>query len=132
MKCEKEKAFILTPVYIMDSSLAGMPGIRVDSKQLLISSIGFLPKDPTSWLYAARGLYKTGQYSAVVDALANCGRSPKTARDAQHLLAFSYWKLGMNELAAGAFLKSIKLGNEGDWQNVIELALGNPNLRFKA
>lgn len=99
-------------------------------KDVLRETIGFLPNDPVSWLYASRGLYKLKEYRLCIEAVSNCLRSEKTLKDAQHILAFCLWQTGQHSAAAGAFVKSVKMGNETDWQVLIALFLDHPNLRM--
>jgi hypothetical protein len=80
-----------------------------------------LPSDAFGWLYACRGLYQLQEYSLVVEGLSHCLRHEKTAKESQHLLAFSLLHTKQNKLAAAAFFKSIKLGNETDWQPLVEV-----------
>lgn len=102
-----------------------------DVKDLLETRIGFLPKDAYGWLYACRGLYQLKEYALVIDGLSNCLRNEKTMKEAQHLLAFSLLHTRQNKPAAAAFLKSIKLGNDTDWQPLVELCIEQPTLQFK-
>ena len=92
--------------------------------------LSFLPTDAFGWLYACRGLYQLQEYSLVVEGLAHCLRHEKTAKESQHLLAFSLLHTKQNKLAAAAFFKSIKLGNETDWQPMIELLIEQPKLKL--
>jgi hypothetical protein len=57
--------------------------------------------DAFGWLYACRGLYQLQEYALVVEGL-----------------------------AAAAFSKSIRLGNDTDWQPLVELLLEQPKLRL--
>eukprot|EP00297_Palpitomonas_bilix_P014835 CAMPEP_0113882072 /NCGR_PEP_ID=MMETSP0780_2-20120614/8736_1 /TAXON_ID=652834 /ORGANISM="Palpitomonas bilix" /LENGTH=126 /DNA_ID=CAMNT_0000869015 /DNA_START=40 /DNA_END=421 /DNA_ORIENTATION=+ /assembly_acc=CAM_ASM_000599 len=100
-------------------------------KAVLLDAIGFLPKDAFAWLYAARGFYRLGDYRKVVECTGHCLRNPKTAREAQHLLAFSLQQTGQAEAAALAFSKSIEMGNETDWQSLVELCYDNPDIELK-
>ena len=101
-----------------------------DVKSVLRDTIGFLPNDPVSWLYASRGLYKLKEYRLCVEAVSNCLRSEKTLKEAQHLLAFCLMQTGQYAAAAGAFVKSVNMGNETDWQVLVTLCLDHPNLRL--
>jgi hypothetical protein len=92
----------------------------------LTPSFGFV--GPAGWLYAARGLYKCQDYHYCVEALTPCLRNEKTRKEAQHLLAFSLLHTKQEHDAAVAFQKSIKLGNETDWQPLVELFLDNPDM----
>ncbi len=87
--------------------------------------------DATGWLYAARGYYKVRQYHSVIECVAPALRNERTRREAQHLLAFALMYTGQHEASCGAFLKSIALGNETDWQPLVELVLDNPSLQTK-
>jgi len=86
--------------------------------------------DAFGWLYACRGLYQLQEYALVVEGLAHCLRHEKTAKESQHLLAFSLLHTRQNKLAAAAFYKSIKLGNETDWQPLVELCIEQPKLKL--
>jgi cytochrome c-type biogenesis protein CcmH/NrfG len=81
-------------------------------------------------LYACRGLYQLQEYALVVEGLSHCLRHEKTMKEAQHLLAFSLLHTKQNKLAAAAFFKSIKLGNETDWQPLVELCIEQPKLKL--
>jgi len=85
-------------------------------KETLSSTLNITPKDPLSWLYVARGYYKLRDYHAVIEACTPALRNERTRKEAQHLLAFGLLHTGQWEIAAGAFLKSINLGNDTDWQ----------------
>ncbi len=102
---------------------AGAAGV----KDRMRESIGFCPSEPVGWLYAARGFYKRRDFHACVEAVSYALRSEKTMREAQHLLAFSLLQTGQVH-AAAAFLKSIALGNDTDWQPLVELFLDHPEL----
>mmetsp|Transcript_13461 Transcript_13461/g.23135 ORF Transcript_13461/g.23135 Transcript_13461/m.23135 type:complete len:127 (+) Transcript_13461:89-469(+) len=100
-------------------------------KDLIFEKVGFLPKDAVSWLYVARGLYKLKDYHHVIEAVSFCLRNEKTSKEAQHLLAFSLLNTGQPEQAAAAFLKSVSLGNESDWQPLVELCIENPKMQLR-
>ena len=99
-------------------------------KDKLIQAVGFLPKDAIGWLYVARGFYKTRDYHYVIEAVNHCLRNEKTLKEAQHLLAFSLMHTGQTEMAAAAFKKSIKMGNETDWQVIVELCIANDTINL--
>lgn len=82
--------------------------------------------DPLGWLYCARGLYRGAEYDLVVQAVAFCLRHEETIREAQHLLAFSLLHLGQTRTAVAAFHKSVRIGNDTDWQPLVELCLDDP------
>ncbi|TPX41678.1 hypothetical protein SeMB42_g05469 [Synchytrium endobioticum] len=107
-----------------------MESQRKSVRETLISQIGFCPKDAIGWLYAARGYYKIKDYHSCVECVAPALRSEKTRREAQHLLAFSLMHTSQTEAAAGAFFKSVSLGNDADWQPLVELFLEHPKLRL--
>eukprot|EP00741_Cyanophora_paradoxa_P023153 tig00021571_g22363.t1 len=109
----------------------GTAGGLQSVRDMLAEKVGFMPKDPVGWLYVARGLYKLREYNQVIEAASYCLRNEKTQREAQHLLAFSLLNSGQSEAAANAFLKSVSMGNESDWQPLVELALDNPRMVFK-
>jgi hypothetical protein len=98
-------------------------------KEVLVQRIGFHPDGPVAWLFAARGLYKLEEWHLCIEALAHCLRSHKTLKEAQHLLGFCLMHTGQKSAAAAAFLKSVKMANETDWQPLIELHVDNPNLQ---
>lgn len=58
----------------------------------------------------------------MIEGLAHCLRHEKTSKESQHLLAFALLHTKQNKLAAAAFFKSIKLGNETDWQPLVEVS----------
>ncbi|KAJ3069705.1 hypothetical protein HK102_006856 [Quaeritorhiza haematococci] len=88
------------------------------------------PSNAIGWLYAARGYYKLKDYHSVVETVAPALRNERTRREAQHLLAFALLQTGQAEAAAGAFFKSVNLGNDTDWQPLVELFLDNPKLKL--
>ena len=98
-------------------------------KEIVTERVGFCPKDAVGWLYAARGFYKMKDYNLVIQAVSHCLRSRKTLKEAQHLLGFSLMHTGQTSAAVAAFLKSVKLGNDTDWQPLIELCVDNPTLQ---
>lgn len=57
----------------------------------------------------------------MVEGLSHCLRHEATAKESAHLLAFALLHTKQNKLAAAAFWKSIKLGNETDWQPLVEV-----------
>ena len=70
-------------------------------------------------IYAARGLYKSGDYRLCLEAVSHCMRSERTLKEAQHLMAFCLLRLGEVDSAGGvvdatltAFRKSVALGND--------------------
>jgi hypothetical protein len=85
--------------------------------------------DAFGWLYACRGLYQLKEYALVIEGLAHCLRNEKTMKEAQHLLAFSLLHTRQKS-AAAAFYKSIQLGNDTDWQPLVELCLEQKNLQI--
>lgn len=95
---------------------------------LVERTVGFLPKDSVGWLYVARGFYKLENHHLAAEALAHCLRHEKTRKEAQHLLAFSLLKTGQYEAALAAFEQSVDLGNESDWQPLVELLVDHPAL----
>jgi hypothetical protein len=104
--------------------MASTSGVR----DLLMERVGFVPKDAFGWLYACRGLYQQKEYQYVVEGLSHCLRNDRTKKQAAHLLAFSLLHTEQREAAAHAFAKSIDLGNETDWQPLIELCVDFPDL----
>eukprot|EP00163_Fabomonas_tropica_P002203 TRINITY_DN11652_c0_g1_i1.p1 TRINITY_DN11652_c0_g1~~TRINITY_DN11652_c0_g1_i1.p1 ORF type:complete len:126 (-),score=0.86 TRINITY_DN11652_c0_g1_i1:41-418(-) len=99
-------------------------------KEMLQRTVGFYPRQAVGWLYVARGLYKMKEYHWVIEAVGPCLRNDKTAKEAQHFLAFSLMHTGQIQLAAAAFFKSVQLGNETDWQPLVELVQDNPMVAF--
>eukprot|EP00735_Rhodelphis_limneticus_P007526 TRINITY_DN20089_c0_g1::TRINITY_DN20089_c0_g1_i1::g.15641::m.15641 TRINITY_DN20089_c0_g1::TRINITY_DN20089_c0_g1_i1::g.15641 ORF type:complete len:107 (+),score=0.09,TPR_16/PF13432.1/3.2e+02,TPR_16/PF13432.1/0.0056,Apc3/PF12895.2/0.0071,TPR_14/PF13428.1/4.9e+02,TPR_14/PF13428.1/20,TPR_14/PF13428.1/0.83,TPR_2/PF07719.12/2e+02,TPR_2/PF07719.12/1.8,Fis1_TPR_C/PF14853.1/0.19,TPR_4/PF07721.9/4.8e+02,TPR_4/PF07721.9/1.9 TRINITY_DN20089_c0_g1_i1:145-465(+) len=100
-------------------------------RDILLERVGLVPKDALGWLYVARGFYKTKDFHLVIEAVSTCLRNERTAKEAQHLLAFSLMHVGQLDAAAAAFYKSRTMGNQSDWQPLIELCIDNPNLIFK-
>ncbi|KAG5459699.1 MAG: hypothetical protein BJ554DRAFT_8349 [Olpidium bornovanus] len=103
---------------------------RTSCREHLVATVGFCPKDAVGWLYAARGYYKIKDYHSVIECVTPSLRNERTKKEAQHLLAFSLLHTGQTEASAGAFFKSINLGNETDWQPLTELFLDNPQLKL--
>lgn len=102
---------------------------KLGVKEVLLARVGFYPTTAVSWLFAARGLFKLGDFHLCIEALSHgCLRSQKTLKEAQHLLGFSLMQTGQTGAAAAAFTRSVKMGNETDWQPLVELHLDNPNL----
>ena len=97
-------------------------------RDYLQRTVGFVPKDAYGWLYACRGLYELKEYSLVVDGISHCLRHEKTYKEAQHLLAFALLHTHQHVQAANAFFKSVKMGNDTDWQPLVELCIEQPNL----
>src|SRR4051812_32102875 len=64
-------------------------GKPANVREFLLSRVGFVPRDAFGWLYACRGLYQLKEYALTIEGLAHCIRHEKTAKEAQHLLAFS-------------------------------------------
>ncbi|KAL7750635.1 hypothetical protein RI367_003977 [Sorochytrium milnesiophthora] len=107
-----------------------MESQRLSARDSLMQSVGFVPKDALSWLYCARGYYKLKQYHSVIECLTPALRNEKTKKEAQHLLAFSFLYTGQIESAAGAFFKSAAMGNDTDWQVLVELLLDHPKMKL--
>ena len=84
-----------------------------------------VPTDPAGWLFVARGMFnsKPPRHRLVVEAAAHCLKAPETIVQGQQLLAFSLLELGETDSALAAFTKSVRLGNETDWQMLVELGL---------
>lgn len=83
--------------------------------------------DPTSWLYACRGLYQCKDYALCLEALSHCANFPATQREAVHLRAFCLLHLQQNREALLAFRESVRYGNDDDWQPLVELVVSNTN-----
>ncbi|KAJ1516550.1 hypothetical protein HMI54_009027 [Coelomomyces lativittatus] len=104
---------------------------KISARDTLLQTVGMVPKDPLAWLYCARGFYKLKQYHQVIECLTPALRHDRTKKEAQHLLAFSFIHTGQAEASLGAFFKSVMLGNDTDWQCLVELILDNPVLMNK-
>lgn len=91
----------------------------------LLRTTGMVPSDPSGWLFVARGMFnsKPPQYKYVIEATSHCLKSPETIVQGQQLQAFSLLALDDNVAALSAFTKSVRMGNETDWQMVVELGL---------
>ncbi|KXS09303.1 hypothetical protein M427DRAFT_141085 [Gonapodya prolifera JEL478] len=103
---------------------------RKSVRDFLQESVGFYPKDPISWLYAARGFYKIRDFHSVIEAVVPALRNERTKREAQHLLAFALLNTGQVEAAVGGFYKSVAAGNDTDWQPLVEVLIDNPSLKL--
>jgi tetratricopeptide (TPR) repeat protein len=99
--------------------------LLINATSLIRYTVCF-PLDPLGWLYCARGFYKLKQYHQAIECLTPALRNDRTKREAQHLLAFSFMHTGQNEAALGAFYKSVIIGNDTDWQCLVEILLDNP------
>ena len=91
----------------------------------LLRTTGMVPSDPSGWLFVARGMFnsKPPQHQFVVEAAAHCLKSPETIVQGTQLQAFSLLALGDEKSALSAFSKSVRMGNETDWQMVVELGV---------
>ncbi|KAI9152523.1 hypothetical protein H9P43_009314 [Blastocladiella emersonii ATCC 22665] len=112
------------------NDVSSATGSKLSARDSLIQTVGFVPKDPLGWLYCARGFYKLRQYHAVIECVTPALRNDRTKKEAQHLLAFSFLHTSQAEAALGAFFKSVVLGNDTDWQCLVELLLDNPKLKL--
>ena len=108
--------------------MEAVDGKRENLKAMLKRTVGFVPKDAVGWLYVARGLFKLKDYHLVIEAVSHCLRHDKTAKEAQHFLAFSLMFTGQTQLAATAFAKSVSMGNHTDWQPLVELCIDHPDV----
>lgn len=113
---------------IGNSTNTGSSGSAV--REYLQRTVGIIPKDSYGWLYACRGLYSLKEYSLVIEGLQYCIRHEHTRAESTHLLAFSLLHSKENKQSALAFQESIKLGNDTDWQPLVELACEQPKLIF--
>ena len=59
------------------------------------------------------------------EAAAHCLKSPETIVQGTQLQAFSLLALGDEKSALSAFSKSVRMGNETDWQMVVELGVAH-------
>lgn len=89
-----------------------------------------LDVEAVGWLYAARGFYKTQDFHSVIECITPALRNERTKKESQHLLAFSLMHTGQLEASASAFYKSISMGNETDWQPLVELLLDHADLKI--
>jgi hypothetical protein len=92
-------------------------------KKHLLRTTGMVPTDPLGWLYVARGFFSGGEYTYTIEAAQHCFKSPETIAQAQQLLAFALLELEETESSHVAFIKSARLGNETDWQMIVELGI---------
>ncbi|GKT27530.1 hypothetical protein ADUPG1_000072 [Aduncisulcus paluster] len=93
-------------------------------------TIGITPSDAKGWLYAARGFYRIGQFQKAAEAVMYCISNPHTSREAYRILSHSYRQMGNVEGMMKALYKSVRLGNEEDWQCLIEGAIDHPDVKF--
>ena len=89
--------------------------------EYLNHKVGSEPSDAIGWLYVARGCYKIKRYDWCFSALCQPlgplnDDNDVVRREAQHLMAFSLYKQKQIGEALNQFCKSVKLGNEHDWQ----------------
>jgi hypothetical protein len=91
----------------------------------LLRTTGMLPTDPIGWLYVARGCFnsKPPQYRYTIEAANQCLKHPNTIVAGQQLLAFALLEIGEKDSSQLAFIKSVRLGNETDWQMIVELGI---------
>ena len=91
----------------------------------LLRTTGMVPSEPSGWLFVARGMAnsKPPQHQFVVEAASHCLKSPDTIVQGIQLQAFSLLALGDKAAALSAFKKSVRMGNETDWQMVVEIGL---------
>ncbi len=82
-----------------------------------------IPNTPIAWLYVARGMFnsKPPRYRHAIEACQYCLRHQDTIRESQHIMAWCLHELGEGKAALEAFHRSCKLGNETDWQMIVEL-----------
>jgi hypothetical protein len=91
----------------------------------LLRTTGMVPSDPSGWLFVARGMFNSTppHHQFVVEAAAHCLKSPETIVQGVQLQAFSLLALEDTESALSSFTKSVRMGNETDWQMVVELGV---------
>ena len=91
----------------------------------LLQTTGMVPSDPSGWLFVARGMAnsKPPRHEFVVEAASHCLKSPETIVAGYQLQAFSLLALGDKTAALSSFTKSVRMGNETDWQMVVEIGL---------
>ena len=94
-------------------------------KEHLRSAVGMVPTDALGWLFVARGMFNSQppRYEWAIAAASHTLRHPQTMQEGQHILAFSLHELGQLDAAKPAFERSIHLGNESDWQMVVEIGI---------
>ena len=78
----------------------------------------------------ARAYYKMKDFHSVIECVPQTLRNEKTKKEGQHLLAFALIQTLQYDAAATAFMKSILLGNDGDWQALCELLLEHPEIKL--
>ena len=96
--------------------------------EYLQKKVGRSPGDAIGWLYVARGCYKIKRYDWAFSALCQPegplnDENPAVRKEAQHLMAFSLLRQNQTEEAHKQFCRSIKDGNETDWQMIVELGI---------
>jgi hypothetical protein len=92
----------------------------------LLSTVGSLPADSYSWLYSCRGLYELAHYDLCIEGLSlYCMRSSNSQilAQAQHLLAHALYQQKQYSAALKAFKQSVEIGNDTDWQMIVEIIL---------
>eukprot|EP01086_Lenisia_limosa_P015814 TRINITY_DN5308_c0_g1_i2.p1 TRINITY_DN5308_c0_g1~~TRINITY_DN5308_c0_g1_i2.p1 ORF type:complete len:187 (+),score=34.86 TRINITY_DN5308_c0_g1_i2:75-635(+) len=117
-----------TPFVFPPRDIATRPPTAMED---IIGHLGFLPTDPVAYLYAARAYYKMKWWHFAIECLQKCLNAPQTKQEAYHLLGFSLMKSEQYGPAITAFLKSIRLGNEIDFQPYIELILEFPDVEYE-
>ena len=89
----------------------------------LLRTTGLVPTDPIGWLYVARGCFNSKQYQYTIEATQYCLKNQETIVQGQQLLSFALLELGEKKQAQLAFIKSVRLGNESDWQMIVEMGI---------
>jgi hypothetical protein len=89
----------------------------------LLRTTGLVPTDPLGWLFVARGCFNTNQFHHTIEALQSCLKHQETIVQGQQLLGFALFECNEIEKAQLAFIKSVRLGNESDWQMIVEIGI---------
>ena len=89
----------------------------------LLRTTGLLPSSPLGWLYVARGCFNSKQFRFTIEAAQHCLKNQDTIVQGQQLLSFALYEIGEKDSSQLAFIKSVRLGNESDWQMIVELGL---------
>ena len=95
--------------------------------EYLHHKLGTEPNDAIGWLYVARGCYKIKRcdwcFSALCQPLGPLNDDNEAVRrEAQHLMAFSLYKQKQIGESLNQFCKSVRYGNDHDWQMIVEIS----------
>ncbi len=66
----------------------------------------------------------------MIECIPQTLRNEKTKKEGQHLLSFALLQTAQIDAAAASFMKSIHLGNDADWQPLVELLLDHEDLKL--